>query len=424
MGELRLDGITAGYGPRAVVEGVSLQVEPGEVVGLVGPNGSGKTTLVRVASRALRPRAGRVMIGRRDLHEVGSREAARLVAVVPQEITAVFPFTVLEMVLMGRAPHRRAWGGSDGNDWARVREAMEAANVQHLADRPFQDLSGGERQRVILAQALAQGAPILLLDEPTTHLDVRHVLDVIAVVRGLVAGGDVGALAIFHDLTLAAATSDRMYAVAGGRIVAEGSPGAVVTPSLLREVYGVEADVHVDAATGRPVVSLGRLPSSRTPSEGMPRVHVVGGAGRGASLMRALAERGLDVSAGVLHGSDTDADTAERLNLVRVSVPPFSRIDAASAAECLGLMERAGLVVVADAPYGPGNVENLRLALAAAERGVRVVVLEEVPIGERDFTGGEATALWEALRGAGSVAGSAGEVLRAVAGAASPSERG
>jgi iron complex transport system ATP-binding protein len=214
-----------------------------------------------------------------------------------------------------------------------------------------------------------------------------------------------------------------MYAVAAGRIVAEGPPDAVVTPSLLREVYGVEADVHLDAATGRPVVSLGRMPSPGRPSTSMPRVHVVGGAGRGALLIRALAERGFDVSAGVLHASDTDADTAERLNLVRVSVPPFSRIDDASAAECLGLMERAGLVVVADAPYGPGNLENLRLALAAAKRGVRVVVLEQVPIGERDFTGGEATALWEALREAGSVAGSAGEVLSAVAEAGSRPER-
>jgi iron complex transport system ATP-binding protein len=394
---LVVDRVTAGYGPEPAVRDVSLTARAGEVVGLVGPNGSGKTTLIRVASRALRPRSGRVLVGGVDPYRVPARQAARLAAVVPQEVSPVFAFSVLEMVLLGRAPYLGRWGTGGAGDWARAREAMEAANVQHLADRFFHELSGGERQRVILAQALAQDAPVLLLDEPTTHLDLRHVLDLLAIVRSLAVSEGRGVLAIFHDLNLASAVSDRMYVLLGGRIAAEGSPDEVLTGDLLRSVYGVEAEVHPHPVTGRPTVTLGALAAPRAPA-GRARAHVIGGAGRGAPVMRALASSGYEVSAGVLHGSDSDALLAERLNLIRVTVPPFSEIDQDSALECARMIAGADLLVVCDAPYGPGNVANLRIALDAARSGTRVVLLEQVPVEERDFTGGEATGLWSELR--------------------------
>ncbi|MFB3737461.1 MAG: ABC transporter ATP-binding protein [Candidatus Velamenicoccus archaeovorus] len=281
-------------------------------------------------------------------------------------------------------------------DWARAREAMLAASVQHLADRPVDELSGGERRRAVLAQALAQDAPILLLDEPTTHLDLHHVVDLLSVVRGLAERAGTAVLAIHHDLTLAAASCDRVIVLDRGRVVAEGPPAEVIDRDLLRSVYGVEAEVIADELSGRPVVRLGA--PRGVPTRLGRRAHVVGGAGRGAPLMRRLVEGGFDVSAGVLHGSDTDAAVAERLNLVRVLVPPFSPIDPASAAECQALMAEADLLVVCDAPVGPGNVENLALALEAARSGIRTVLVEEVPVAERDFTGGLATELWTALR--------------------------
>lgn len=405
---LRLEEVTAGYGPEPALREVSLSVRAGEVVGLVGPNGSGKTTIVRVASRALRPSAGSVALAGRDPYRMPSREAARLVAVVPQEVQPAFSYSVLEMVLMGRTPYLSAWGGGRPEDWARAREAMASTQVQHLADRPVDELSGGERQRVILAQALAQDAPVLLLDEPTTHLDLRHVLDLLAMVRRLAAQGGKAVLAIVHDLSLAAAACDRLVVLHRGRVIAQGGPEEVVTPALLRAVWGVDAEVIADHATGRPSVRLGPA-AAVGPSLGR-RAHVVGGAGRGAPLLRRLAEAGFDVSVGVLHGSDTDAAVAERLNLVRVSVPPFSTIDEESAAGCRALMLAADLLVVCDAPFGPGNVANLRLALAAARVGVRTVLLEQIPIAERDFSGGEATELWTALRAVAEVVRSYDEV--------------
>jgi iron complex transport system ATP-binding protein len=406
---LELRGVTAGYTGDPVLRSVSIAVREGEVVGLVGPNGSGKTTVVRAASRALRPAAGRITVRGKDLYSIGAREAARLVAVVPQDVLPAFSFTALELVLMGRSPYLSPWGGGGPEDWARARAAMAATRIQHLADRPVDELSGGERRRVVLAQALAQGAPVLVLDEPTTHLDVRHVLDLLGIVRGLAALERTAVLAILHDLSLAASTCDRLVVLDRGEVVSEGVPEDVVTHALLREVYGVEADVMIDEMTGRPSVRVG-APRSAAPRLGR-RAHVVGGAGRGASVMRKLAEAGFDVSVGVLHASDTDAAVAERLNLIRVSVPPFSHIDAEAGDAVRALMQEADLLVVCDAPFGPGNVENLRLALESARAATPTYLIEQVPIEERDFTDGTATDLWHSLRRVAAVVASYDELV-------------
>jgi len=411
---LVLDAVAAGYGGRAVLDRVSLSAGPGELVGLIGPNGSGKTTLVRVASRGLRPTSGSVRAHGVDPYTISSREAARLVAVVPQELAPAFAYTVLEVVLMGRSPYRSPWSGDAGEDWSRAREAMATANVQHLADRPIGELSGGERQRTVLAQALAQDAPILLLDEPTTHLDPRHVLDALLVVRALVRERGRAALAIFHDLNLASAFCERLYVLREGRVVAEGAPRSVITRDLLQEVYGVDADVTTNPGTGRPSVTLAPPHGAEPAMAGVRRAHVIGGAGRGADLMRELAELGFEVTAGVLHATDTDAIVAERLNLRRVVVPAFSVVGEAATAECMELVRSASVVVVADPPFGPGNVANLRLARSASDGGVPVVLLETSPIGERDFTGGRASELWSALAQRGRVAASDRELLAVV----------
>jgi iron complex transport system ATP-binding protein len=385
----------AGYGGRDVLAGITLEVPPGELAGLIGPNGSGKTTLIRVASRGLRPSAGSVRLNGVDPYSVPSRRVARLAAVVPQELASAFSFTVFEVVLMGRSPYLSSWSAGGPEDWAMAREAMAVANVQHLADRPVDELSGGERQRVVLAQALTQGAPILLLDEPTTHMDPRHMLEAMEVVRRLAHRDGAAVLAVFHDLNLASAFCDRIHALDAGRIAASGTPEEVIGRDLLRDVYGVDADVARAPRTGRPTVTFTPPGEERAPVH--RRVHVVAGAGTGSPLFRALVERGFEVSVGVLHGTDTDEEVAERLALRTVSVPAFAPIDEGAAAECLGLMRSAWAVVVCDPPFGPGNVANLRSALEAAREGVATYVVETTPIAVRDFTGGEASSLWREL---------------------------
>jgi iron complex transport system ATP-binding protein len=268
---LTLSDVVAGYRRGPVVHGVSIRVRRGEVVGLVGPNGSGKTTVLRVASRALRPSGGSVMVEGHDPYRMPARRAARLVAVVPQDVAPAFEFTVRELVEMGRGPYVSPWGGASAADRSRVEAAMRAANVEELADRPAEELSGGERQRVILAQALAQDAPVLLLDEPTTHLDLRHVVETLDAVARLARDENRAVLAIFHDLTLAGAYCDRIYALASGRVVAEGRPEHVIVEDLIEAVFGVDVNVVV-TPNGRPAVVFSRdgIPRQEERAESRP----------------------------------------------------------------------------------------------------------------------------------------------------------
>ena len=264
---LELAGVVAGYGGAPVLREVSLRVDRGEVVGLIGPNGSGKTTLVRVSSRGLAPSAGTVLVRGADPYRLSPRRAARLIAVVPQDLAPAFAYSAKEIVLMGRSPYLSPWGGGSPADWVRVREAMRQTDVEHLSDRPVDSLSGGERQRVVLAQALAQDASVLLLDEPTTHLDLQHVVDVVRLVVHLARTEGVAVLAVFHDLNLAAACCDRIYAMSKGRVVAHGRPDQVVTTELIHDVFGVEAEVVRSPRTGLPLVAPSPVAQTVVPVE-------------------------------------------------------------------------------------------------------------------------------------------------------------
>jgi iron complex transport system ATP-binding protein len=208
---------------------------------LIGPNGSGKTSLLRTVYRVLRPDAGVIRLDGESVWELSARESARRMAVVPQESGGELDFTVREMVLMGRSPHK-AWHERDSAaDQAIVDRALRQVNLAELADRGFLTLSGGEKQRVIVARALAQEPRFLVLDEPTAHLDIHHQLEILALVRGL----ELTTIAALHDLNLAAMYCDRLYLLHHGRIVASGAPPDVLTVDLIRDVYGVAAEVSL-----------------------------------------------------------------------------------------------------------------------------------------------------------------------------------
>jgi iron complex transport system ATP-binding protein len=249
---LALEGVALRLGERRVLGGADLAVAPGEVVGLLGRNGAGKTTLLRVACGLAEPDAGRVLLEGRPLAAWGRRERARAVALVPQETHFPFPFTVAEVVLMGRAPHL-GWIGFEGrHDLDAARDAMTQLGIEALAERSVLTLSGGERQLAVVARALAQEPRLLLLDEPTAFLDLRHRLDVLGRVRAFAAAGG-SALVVSHDLGLAARACDRLALLADGRILAVGRPAEVLTPPLLRAAFAIDAHV-VEGPDGTPVV--------------------------------------------------------------------------------------------------------------------------------------------------------------------------
>jgi len=236
-----------------VLQAVSLQVEKGELLGVIGPNGSGKTTLVRILSRALHPDAGTVSLFGKPLEAYERRELARTVAVAPQESSVAFPFTALEIVLMGRAPFLGRFAFEGPRDLFRAREALELTDALPFAERRLQELSGGEKQRVILARALAQEPRLLFLDEPTTFLDLKHQAALYRLTRRLCREQGLTAVAVTHDLNLAAQSCDRLLLLHGGRVAAAGTPEEVLTPSRLEEVFEVPLEV-TRSRSGRPLV--------------------------------------------------------------------------------------------------------------------------------------------------------------------------
>ncbi|MBI2931452.1 MAG: ABC transporter ATP-binding protein [Planctomycetes bacterium] len=245
---LEVDGIACAYDGVDVLSGVTLRIGPGDLVGVIGPNGAGKSTLIRAMSRVLRPKLGHALLEGRDLYAVPASEAARSIAVVPQEAMPAFEFTCLEVVLMGRAPHLARFQAESPRDLEIVRRAMERTETWALRDRLVTGLSGGERQRVVLARAIAQEPRVLLLDEPTVHLDLGHQVQAMSMVREL----GCAVVAVMHDLNLAAAFCRRLMLLEGGRIVAAGTPEEVLTREHLERVY--RAGVDVERREGRLVV--------------------------------------------------------------------------------------------------------------------------------------------------------------------------
>lgn len=251
-GGLCFDRVEIALDQRPVLRGVTLDVPPGSVTALVGANGAGKTTLLRLATRWLHASAGRIEIEGRDVESFSRAELARHVAVVPQESVIPFPFRVDEIVAMGRAPHLRRLGFETRHDVVLVRSALERTGIAALSARSVLTLSGGQRQLVALARALVQDAPILLMDEPTAFLDLRHRVEVLSLARAEAARGR-AVLLVSHDLALAARFCDRLALLAGGCITAVGAPADVLTPGHLRDVFGIEAQILV-APDGTPVV--------------------------------------------------------------------------------------------------------------------------------------------------------------------------
>ncbi|MFE0423800.1 ABC transporter ATP-binding protein [Streptomyces sp. NPDC058953] len=249
--ELAVRGLSYAVAGRLLVDGADLDIRPGETAGLVGPNGSGKTTLLRCVYGTLRPTAGSLALDGADLLAMGPKDRARRIATVPQESRPEFELTVREIVLMGRAPHKRFWESDTAADGRAADEALDRLGIADLARRSFPSLSGGERQRALVARALVQRPALLVLDEPTNHLDIRYQLEILGLVREL---GTTNLLAL-HDLNLAAYYCDRIHVLQGGRIVASGPPGEVLTAELLAEVYGVTAEVAIHPRTGAPTIT-------------------------------------------------------------------------------------------------------------------------------------------------------------------------
>ncbi len=337
---IRLDDVSVSFGDLTVLDEVSCEVNRGEFVGLVGPNGAGKTTLLRTINGVLTPDSGTITLDGDAIADLSSREVSRRVATVPQDTHIGFAFSAEHLVEMGRTPHRSRL------DWAPpgdpVERALERTETTHLRDRTVDGLSGGERQRVLLARALAQETPALVLDEPTASLDINHQVGMLDIVRNLVSDGQ-AAIAAIHDLDLAARYCDRLLLLQGGQVRASGPPARVLSDPTLEDAFDTRTAVARNPVTGTSIVAA---VGDRAETEG--RVHVVGSGDSAARAVGELWRAGFAVSVGVVPEGDVAAETAARLDVECQTAPPFETPPAATverARECIG---RANVVVRTD----------------------------------------------------------------------------
>ena len=263
---IAVKGLSFAYARQPVLHDLDIRLAPGDLAAVIGPNGAGKTTLLNCINGLTRPAAGSIDLHGCSVAGLDARRRARMVATVPQGFHIPFAYRVREIVALGRSPHLGFWGGMSERDHRTVDSALAQTETTELQSRRFNELSGGERQRVVVALALAQQPRILLLDEPTTHLDLSHQIEILNLVRGVNRKREVTVLACLHDINLAAAFFRRMIVIDAGRLVADGTPEEVLTPDLMAEVFKIRAEVVTDPVSGQPWV--------------MPHVHPNGDAQR------------------------------------------------------------------------------------------------------------------------------------------------
>ncbi|WP_245180697.1 heme ABC transporter ATP-binding protein [Haloarcula amylovorans] len=371
---LEVSGLSVELGGQQILSGVDFAVDRGSLVGLVGPNGAGKTTVLRTLRATLTPDEGRVRVAGKRLDGLSAREVSQLVASTPQTTTLSFEFTVEQAVEMGRTPHLGRFDRVDETDREAVQAAMERTDVAQFADRAITSLSGGERQRVLLARALAQATPVLLLDEPTASLDINHAVRTLELASSLVAEGKT-AVAAIHDLNLAARYCDELVLLADGAVRAAGTPRKVLTTETLGDAFDAETLVTRQPGFDAPLVTP---LADRDPLDA--HVHVVGTGTQAAAAVARLVAAGLTVSVGVVPAGDAAAERADELDCEAVTVPPFAGVDEHSRERATELAREADAAVLA------GDVGDANQSVVAAARRLVAVAGEGVPRIESERT--------------------------------------
>jgi iron complex transport system ATP-binding protein len=398
---LQLRDVSVRFGERTALAHVDLTVPRGEFLALAGPNGSGKTTLLRAVLGLLASHEGVIELFGAPADRLKVADRARHIAWVPQEESPRDNVRLFDYVLYGRFAYHGPLDAETGEDRAIALRALAEVGLADRATDGILSLSGGERQRAVLARALAQTTPVLLLDEPTAHLDIAHQLDLFGRVRRLVRERAVTVVAAVHDLNLAARYADRIVVLSRGRLVADGPPATVLTEELLARVWGISADLRRDPRTGIPYLipqNLLTSPGAEPPTGGP--IHVVGGGGSASPILRRLTEEGFRATVGIVPLLDSDAETAQVLSLPAAIEAPFAPIGAAARARNDELLRAARAIVVAPFPVGPSNLENLE-SLLPRVGAVPIFLVTPPTIIERDFTGGRAQTTYAALRAGG-----------------------
>ncbi len=361
---LRTDRLDAGYEGRAVVRDIQIEALKGQTICLIGPNGAGKSTILRTLSGLLAPAGGAVYIKGRDIRSQRPSSLARTLAVVLTEKLQMNMTTAYEAAAMGRTPHTGFFGRLSPEDHRIVRECMAAVGAEHLADRDFQSLSDGEKQKVLIARALAQEPELIILDEPTSHLDIRHKIEVVRILGELASRRGLTVILALHDVDLAVKSCQFVLLVKDGAIAAQGRPEDIIDGDTITGLYDISGAAY-NAVLG--CVELENpLP---------PEAYVAAGAGTGAPVFRLLGRMGIGAAAGILFENDVDFSVARSMGLTLVSQSSFTPIGPEQEAEAARLLGQCRFAIDTGFPLGPLCQPNLDLLRQAAEGGLPVFSL-------------------------------------------------
>ncbi len=356
---IRMRGLSVGYDGVPVVRDISLDIEKGEIVTLIGPNGAGKSTLLKGIARQLSPLAGTVEIDGSDLSALSARQIARRMAVVLTDRARPELLTCRDVVAMGRYPYTGRFGLLSDEDERQVDAAMAAVRALDLSRRDFNAISDGQRQRVLLARALCQQPEIILLDEPTSYLDIRHKLELLAILRRMTREAGITVIMSLHEIDLAQKVSDKVICMHGETVARYGAPEAVFTEDGVRTLYDMDRNAY-DPLYGS--VELPRV-------GGAPQAFVLSNCGFGVPVYRRLQRQGVPFAAGILNVNDVDYHLACRLAVEVVSEAPFRGISDASMARALALIKAVPRVIDAGMALGPANRRVTELVRAARALG-------------------------------------------------------
>lgn len=401
MHAFEINNLEFGYGEALILKGISFNVRQGEFISIIGPNGSGKSTLLKTLNRLYSIKSGSIQIDGKDIQSYKNRDMAKKVALVPQDTTLEYDFTVEEVVLMGRHPYKGRFEKEDDEDYNIIYEAMEMTNTLKLKDRLITEISGGERQRVFIAKALAQKPSIILLDEPTSHLDINHQMDILNLLKTLNERGTTIILVI-HDINMAARYSHEILLLNNGEIQGKGTPEEVITIENIETAYNLNVAIEKNKYTNSTYLTPIEI-RKRIDGSALKKIHIICGGGTGQEVINKLYYEGFKLSLGVLNVGDSDWSLGKSLRIDVIEEAPFNGISDKSYNKNLNQVQNADIIVITKVPIGKGNLKNYIAGLEALKLNKKVYFVGKDEYESFDYTNGQGTKLLEEMKELGLV---------------------
>jgi iron complex transport system ATP-binding protein len=392
---IKIEKLSFAYNEDLVLKNIDLEFVKAGFTSIVGPNGSGKSTLLKQISGILKPSQGSLAIHGIDIEKISKKDVAKLMAVVPQNTALEFDYKVMDVVLMGRYPYISRFKGETPKDREIAMENMKYTNTYQFKDRNFNQLSGGERQRVILAQALTQQPKILLLDEPISHLDLQHQIEIMTLIKKLSMDQQLTVVAVLHDLNIAAAYSDYIVMMKNGELACQGTPVEALTAQNISKVFNIKVEVEVSTHTNKPYI---HTITRNEIKKNNVKVHVICGGGSGNEIITNLYHAGFEVSAGVLSIGDLDWKVSKDFELKVAEDIPFTRISDAANLINKNLAAEADYIIITDLYIGKANIRNLEVLLEEELEGIPILILGDESISQRDITEGAALSTYNKIK--------------------------